>query len=193
VGGFRPLHVGEDVDLVDRLLSAGTPLAGDTDNAVLTSDRRDFRAAGGFGDYVRSLAEDSRSSVSYTDTGIIDSRGRVSTRGDGAIHWFSRVRRVAALWADPGEAEGVSGRIAKDPKGILGAFVADVGYSNCCERQHFSLRSVDVVDVDVEVKLLRALRVGESWRLMLCEALECQSDASLRSAIGRLRRARTPS
>jgi GT2 family glycosyltransferase len=57
VGGFRPLQVGEDVDLVDRLLNAGTPLVWDTDNAVLTSDRRDSRAPGGFGDYVRSLAE----------------------------------------------------------------------------------------------------------------------------------------
>ena len=58
VGGFRPLHVGEDVDLVDRLLTAGTPLAWDAHNAVLTSDRRDCRARGGFGDYVRSLADD---------------------------------------------------------------------------------------------------------------------------------------
>ena len=58
VGGFRPLQVGEDVDLVDRLVSAGAPLAWDTRHAVLTSDRRDCRARGGFGDYVRSLAED---------------------------------------------------------------------------------------------------------------------------------------
>ena len=58
VGGFRALHVGEDVDLVSRLVEAGTPLAWDAHNAVLTSDRRDCRARGGFGDYVRSLAED---------------------------------------------------------------------------------------------------------------------------------------
>jgi glycosyltransferase involved in cell wall biosynthesis len=58
VGGFRPLHVGEDVDLVDRLVEAGALLAWDAHNAVLTSDRRDCRARGGFGDYVRSLAED---------------------------------------------------------------------------------------------------------------------------------------
>jgi glycosyltransferase involved in cell wall biosynthesis len=68
VGGFRPLHVGEDVDLVQRLLSAGAPLVWDTDNAVLTSDRCDFRAAGGFGDYVRSLADEPRNSASVTDT-----------------------------------------------------------------------------------------------------------------------------
>lgn len=59
VGGFRPLHVGEDVDLVSRLVEAGTPLAWDAHNAVLTSDRSDCRARGGFGDYVRSLADDS--------------------------------------------------------------------------------------------------------------------------------------
>lgn len=58
VGGFRPLRVGEDVDLVDRLLAAGTPLAWDADNAVLTSDRRDCRAQGGFGDYVQSIADE---------------------------------------------------------------------------------------------------------------------------------------
>ena len=61
VGGFRALHVGEDVDLVDRLAAAGTPLAWDADNAVLTSDRRDARVSGGFGDYVRALADDDHS------------------------------------------------------------------------------------------------------------------------------------
>jgi GT2 family glycosyltransferase len=40
VGGFRPLHVGEDVDMVDRLMAAGTPLIWDSDNPVLTSDPR---------------------------------------------------------------------------------------------------------------------------------------------------------
>lgn len=58
VGGFRALRVGEDVDLVDRLRLAGTPFAWSTNNPVLTSDRRDSRAPGGFGDYVRSLAGD---------------------------------------------------------------------------------------------------------------------------------------
>ena len=48
----------------------------------------------------------------------------------------------------------MSGRIAEDPEGIIGPLVADVGYSNCSECQHFSLCSADVVDVDVEVKLL---------------------------------------
>ena len=68
VGGFRPLHVGEDVDLVDRLLTAGTPLAWDAHNAVRTSDRSDCRARGGFGDYVRSLAEDAVASVATADS-----------------------------------------------------------------------------------------------------------------------------
>jgi glycosyltransferase involved in cell wall biosynthesis len=58
VGGFRPLRVGEDVDLVDRLVAAGNLLAWDANNAVLTSDRRSCRATGGFGDFVQSIAED---------------------------------------------------------------------------------------------------------------------------------------
>ena len=57
VGGFRPLQVGEDVDLVARLVGAGAPLLWDSDSAVLTSDRRDCRARGGFDDYRRALAE----------------------------------------------------------------------------------------------------------------------------------------
>src|SRR6476661_6765532 len=68
VGGFRPLHVGEDVDLVDRLVEAGALLAWDAHNAVLTSDRRDCRARGGFGDYVRSLAEDGVASAATADS-----------------------------------------------------------------------------------------------------------------------------
>lgn len=61
VGGFRPLRLGEDVDLVDRLIAAKTPIAWDVDNAVLTSDRRESRAPGGFGDYVSALSDDPRS------------------------------------------------------------------------------------------------------------------------------------
>ena len=64
VGGFRPLQVGEDVDLVARLVGAGSPLAWDSDSAVLTSDRRDCRARGGFGDYLRVLAEEPRDATS---------------------------------------------------------------------------------------------------------------------------------
>jgi hypothetical protein len=41
----------------------GAPLAWDTDNPVLTSDRRDFRASVGFGDYVLSLADESEDPV----------------------------------------------------------------------------------------------------------------------------------
>ena len=54
-GGFRPLPVGEDVDLVDRLTACGASIAWDSHNPVLTSDRRDGRARGGFGDYVQAL------------------------------------------------------------------------------------------------------------------------------------------
>ena len=68
IGGFRALRVGEDVDLVSRLVEAGTPLAWDAHNAVLTSDRRDCRARGGFGDHVRSLAEDGGASAATADS-----------------------------------------------------------------------------------------------------------------------------
>lgn len=68
VGGFRPLHLGEDVDMVDRLVAAGTPLIWDSDNPVLTSDRRDYRAPGGFGDHLRSLASHSEDAVTPTGT-----------------------------------------------------------------------------------------------------------------------------
>jgi hypothetical protein len=66
--GFRALHVGEDVDLVGRLVDAGAPLAWDARNAVCTSDRRACRARGGFGDYARSLAEDGVASAATADS-----------------------------------------------------------------------------------------------------------------------------
>jgi GT2 family glycosyltransferase len=56
VGGFRPLAVAEDVDLVQRLARAGARLAWDRTNPVLTSDRIDSRVKGGFADHVKELA-----------------------------------------------------------------------------------------------------------------------------------------
>jgi GT2 family glycosyltransferase len=56
VGGFRALTPGEDVDLVDRLERAGASIAWERGNSVLTSDRPDSRATGGFGDFVKDLA-----------------------------------------------------------------------------------------------------------------------------------------
>jgi GT2 family glycosyltransferase len=55
VGGFRALAREEDVDLVNRLERAGTRIAWDRGNSVLTSDRKDCRVTGGFGDYVQDL------------------------------------------------------------------------------------------------------------------------------------------
>jgi glycosyltransferase involved in cell wall biosynthesis len=63
VGGFRDLGLGEDVDLVRRLAAANAPIAWDAHNAVLTSDRRDARASGGFGDFVSALADDVETTV----------------------------------------------------------------------------------------------------------------------------------
>ncbi|GGG20189.1 glycosyl transferase [Rhodococcoides trifolii] len=56
VGGFRPLAVGEDQDLVDRLIAAGRPVAWADDLCVATSDRTDARAGEGFAHHLRSLA-----------------------------------------------------------------------------------------------------------------------------------------
>lgn len=58
IGGFGPLRLGEDVDLAQRLVRSDVQIAWDTDHPVRTSDRRQSRAPGGFGDYVRGIAED---------------------------------------------------------------------------------------------------------------------------------------
>ncbi|AFU02974.1 glycosyltransferase [Nocardia brasiliensis] len=58
VGGFAPLAVHEDVDLVTRLQAAGARVAWVDRPAVTTSDRRDNRVPGGFGGYLTALAGD---------------------------------------------------------------------------------------------------------------------------------------
>lgn len=55
VGGFYPVAVSEDVDLVHRMRAAGARIAWDEQNMVTTSDRRDPRARGGFGDHLHAL------------------------------------------------------------------------------------------------------------------------------------------
>lgn len=55
IGGFRPLAIAEDVDLVNRVRAAGAKIAWDERNVVTTSDRRDPRARGGFGDYLHMI------------------------------------------------------------------------------------------------------------------------------------------
>lgn len=55
IGGFRSLAVAEDVDLVNRMRAAGARIVWDEWNVVRTSDRRDPRARGGFGDYLRMI------------------------------------------------------------------------------------------------------------------------------------------
>jgi glycosyltransferase involved in cell wall biosynthesis len=57
VGGFPPLACSEDQALVDALVQAGIPIAWSALPRVRTSARRNYRANGGFGDYlVRLLA-----------------------------------------------------------------------------------------------------------------------------------------
>ena len=55
VGGFRPLAVGEDVDLVERLRAAGHVVAADDAHPVRTSSRLVGRAPDGYAGYLRDL------------------------------------------------------------------------------------------------------------------------------------------
>lgn len=55
VGGFSPLPVSEDVDTVRRLQAAGVPWVATDSVRVVTSARREGRAAGGFSRYMRDL------------------------------------------------------------------------------------------------------------------------------------------
>ncbi len=56
VGGFRALATGEDVELVQRFEAAGLLIHRDPELSVVTSDRRQGRAPGGFAHYLRSLS-----------------------------------------------------------------------------------------------------------------------------------------
>ncbi|WP_069865566.1 MULTISPECIES: glycosyltransferase family 2 protein [Pseudomonas] len=56
-GGFRPLPTDEDVHLVRDLERCGARIVWTHQTCVTTSARRDYRAHGGFGAYLESLAE----------------------------------------------------------------------------------------------------------------------------------------
>lgn len=56
-GGFEPLACNEDVQLVRQLERCGATIAWSHRPQVLTSARLDSRARGGFGDYLRNLAQ----------------------------------------------------------------------------------------------------------------------------------------
>ncbi len=55
VGGFLPLTVGEDVDLVERLRASHHPIAESEHHPVVTSGRLIGRAANGYASYLRDL------------------------------------------------------------------------------------------------------------------------------------------
>jgi hypothetical protein len=55
VGGFAPLATGEDVDLVERMQSAGVPWRATDRTRVLTSGRRHGRAPAGFAGFLHKL------------------------------------------------------------------------------------------------------------------------------------------
>ncbi|MGY2438375.1 glycosyltransferase [Pseudomonas sp. SDO52101_S400] len=56
-GGFEPLPCDEDVQLVRQLERCGASIAWSHRPQVITSARLDSRARGGFGDYLRNLAQ----------------------------------------------------------------------------------------------------------------------------------------
>lgn len=62
VGGFRALRTGEDVELVERFEAAGMSICRDRHLSVVTSDRKEGRAPGGFAQHLRSLSRGSRKS-----------------------------------------------------------------------------------------------------------------------------------
>lgn len=57
-GGFTHQECGEDVDLVDRMRSAGLVVLATADDPVTTSGRRAGRARGGFADYLTDLDDE---------------------------------------------------------------------------------------------------------------------------------------
>lgn len=56
VGGFRPLPLDEDVQLISDLELSGARIVWTARNSVSTSSRGDCRARGGFGDFLTTLA-----------------------------------------------------------------------------------------------------------------------------------------
>jgi glycosyltransferase involved in cell wall biosynthesis len=54
-GGFQPLAVDEDVELVTRFQQSGASIAWTAMPRVVTSARLEVRMAGGFADYLRNL------------------------------------------------------------------------------------------------------------------------------------------
>jgi glycosyltransferase involved in cell wall biosynthesis len=56
-GGFEPLACDEDVQLVRQLERCGATIAWSQRPQVLTSARLDSRARGGFGDFLRDMAQ----------------------------------------------------------------------------------------------------------------------------------------
>lgn len=63
VGGFQPLAVHEDVQLISDLQASGAHIAWTAGHSVATDSRSDSRARGGFGDYLKELAEEQRATI----------------------------------------------------------------------------------------------------------------------------------
>ncbi|MGE8391618.1 MAG: glycosyltransferase [Pseudomonas sp.] len=60
VGGFQPLPLHEDVQLVNDLQQSGAHIVWTARNSVSTSSRKDCRVRGGFGDFLNNLNDPAR-------------------------------------------------------------------------------------------------------------------------------------
>ena len=85
-------------------------------------------------------------------------------------------RAVAAVIRSSGvehQAERVPGRVRVDAEVLRLRRIRKTMGAEC---QHLSFRLVDVVHFDVEVKLLRARRVGPVWRDVVWSQLHGETD-----------------
>jgi len=89
--------------------------------------------------------------------------------GGGQVRARPSAAPPGLLIDSPHQTKGVTRRITKDPEPIFAHGLVDAG---CAELTDSSFGFVDVVDEDVEVKLLRAAGVGESRWSVLRRVLE---------------------
>src|SRR5215218_8916455 len=75
-----------------------------------------------------------------------------------------RVLSYLLIGDSPHETEGVTGRVAVHAKEVV---LVGVGHPGRAECENLTLGAVDVVDGDVEVELLRTVRIGKPRRIVL--------------------------
>ena len=75
-----------------------------------------------------------------------------------------RVLSLLLIGNSPHQTERVTGRVSVNPEQVV---LLGIGHSGRTERQDLALSGVDVVDGDVEVELLRTVRIGKTRRIVL--------------------------